>query len=165
MTSQRDQIDAWLAAEADEDDARAETAFAGAIRELPPLPVDSALIDRVVAAVAVRRQRRRWLPLGAAAAVAIAGVAVNFETVDVIAAAAAAVGVHAAANAVLWLTAWLRGALECWLALGRIARPVGDALAAPPVAAVVLAAEFVAAALLLAMKRLLQSGDDRIWRT
>jgi hypothetical protein len=146
------ELEAWLAAEAADDDARAETTLAMVFARLPRLAPLPGFADRVMAAAPVAARRVapavwawRW---AMAAALVTTGLAVGLVPAlrwvpfdlprfgDVIKTVASATGAVAG---------WLETGLEAWSFCIQLGRLVAVAIQTPEVAATLAASALVSA--------------------
>ena len=166
-----DEMTRWLAAEAADDVAEAETAFNGLFATVPRLAPRAGFTERVLWAVrpepAPRLARAGWAwKSAAAAALALGAMAagllplIRWLPID-----APTFGsvVKASARGVAWVADWLDVGLATWQFLAGIGGALGVAATTPQVATALLTSALVGAFALYGLNHLLVI-ERRTWR-
>jgi len=153
----RHDLDEWLTSEAEQDDDRAETAFASAMRVLPAIDPPSGFADSVLACWVARRKAARRLRIVQAAAIVV------FGTISAVVLAALLRDTGASilglagsmlARAVVSLAAFARTMIHVSSVVGRLGQLSLTVFGSGTVTASLLILELVALTALLSLRRL-----------
>jgi hypothetical protein len=153
----RHDLDEWLASEAEQDDDRAETAFASAMRTLPPITLPSGFADSVMANWSARRKAARRLRMVQAAAIVVFGtISAVVLAAAVVDASASVVGLAGSmlVRAVVSFAALARTMIHVSSIVSRLGELSSTVFGSGTVTASLLILEVVALTALISLRRL-----------
>ena len=164
----RTQLERWLEAERREQDDAADEAFLTVFASMPRIQPSAAFADQTMTAVLRWRARRRRLIAFAWAAaifVVVAGGAAALLLGPTFAPSVVKPLALGLSRATPWLIAYAAEAMNLWWAIAGLAVAIGNALATPPTATAIVAAELLGIFAFFALQRLVaaeRTGDMEI---
>jgi hypothetical protein len=161
MSTERRELERWLAAEESGGDDAADAALARLFAAVPKVEATPAFVhDAVTSAWRWRARRRRAVAFAWAAAVllvCVGAVAFYFAS-PWLAMIAVKVLAFASGRAVPWLIAYATVAMKGWLTLGHVGTVIAAALITPGRTVAVVGVELVAILAFFALQRIAGAG-------